>query len=622
MSAVAQNQPRTQYASLYVGDLDSSITEAVLYEVFNAVGPVASIRVCRDSLSRRSLGYAYVNFHSVPDAERALQSLNYSPIKGRPCRIMWANRDPTLRRTGAGNVFVKSLDKTIDNKALYDTFSLFGNILSCKVAQDINGKSLGYGFVHFEAEESAKAAIEKLNGMLLGEKQVYVGEFKKNNERGDENPKIFTNIYIKHIPDSITEERLTEMFSQYGNVTSTLMSEDAKNRRFAFVNYELPEEAARAVEGMHAKDVRTEEEKAAYEEAQKIRREQRRAAKAKAEEETTGQSDDIADDDSEANLPEGEVPESVLYVGRAQSKTERIKMLKKQYEAKHGSKPSPESTEGCNLYVKNLSEDVDDEKLREMFAPFGTITSALVKIDPQTNASRCFGFVCFSSQEEATRAVTEMHLKLVNSKPLYVGLHEKKEQRIERIQKLQSRFGAPGFGAPRGFMNQPFGQPGSVYFGSQPGMPRPMGTPFPGQMQPGMRPGMPPMGMPPRPGMSGPVPGMPYPGMPAPQMRGPAGMMGKGGPVGPVPVPQQVMPRPDAPLTAAALAAAPAGVQKQMIGEKLFPLVARSHPDLAGKVTGMILEMDNSELLILLESEAQLQQKINEALKVLQSGKN
>lgn len=177
---MSSQTPTQSYASasLYVGDLAPEATEGQLFDVFRNVGPVASIRVCRDAVTKRSLGYAYINFHNVADAERAIEQLNFSPILNRPCRIMWSLRDPAKRKSGVGNIFIKNLDKSITNAALYDTFSVFGHILSCKVEVDPSGVSKGYGYVHFETQEEADQAIAKVNGMQMADKIVFVGPFQ------------------------------------------------------------------------------------------------------------------------------------------------------------------------------------------------------------------------------------------------------------------------------------------------------------------------------------------------------------------------------------------------------------------------------------------------------------
>ena len=96
------------------------------------------------------------------------------------------------------------------------------------------------------------------------------------------------------------------------------------------------------------------------------------------------------------------------------------------------------------------------------------------------------------------------------------------------------------------------------------------------------------------------------PGGPRP-MGGPMGGPPGGPPMGP---PQEI--------NASTLAAAPPEQQKQLLGERLFPLIQNVEPQLAGKITGMLLEMDNGELLNLLESPDALNAKIMEALSVLQ----
>uniref|UniRef100_A0A8C9LLB2 RRM domain-containing protein n=1 Tax=Piliocolobus tephrosceles TaxID=591936 RepID=A0A8C9LLB2_9PRIM len=167
---------------------------------------------------------------------------------------MWSHRDPSLRKSGAGNIFVKNLDKSIDNKALFDTFSMFGNILSCKVATDEYGKSKSYGFIHYEDEESAKEAIEKVNGILLGTKNVYVGPFIKKSERAPTDTK-FTNLYVKNFPDSVTESQLKMLFSPYGEITSMIIKSDNKNRRFCFINYAEADHAKNAMNNLNGKKI-------------------------------------------------------------------------------------------------------------------------------------------------------------------------------------------------------------------------------------------------------------------------------------------------------------------------------------------------------------------------------
>ena len=237
-----------QFASLYVGDVNQDVTEAILYEIFNAVGPVASIRVCRDSVTRKSLGYAYVNYHNVSDAERALDTLNYSQIKGRACRIMWSHRDPAMRKAGSGNIFVKNLDTNIDNKALYDTFSLFGNILSCKVAADENGKSKGYGFVHYQEPEDAAKAISSLNGLQVANKRIKVSYSRPNTADIKD-----TNLYVGNVPQGVSEADLERLFGQHGSLLTKKLLRDqgGKNKGIAFVRFSKKSESEAAIAHLH-----------------------------------------------------------------------------------------------------------------------------------------------------------------------------------------------------------------------------------------------------------------------------------------------------------------------------------------------------------------------------------
>ncbi|KAL8487551.1 hypothetical protein ACS0TY_024018 [Phlomoides rotata] len=371
-----------QTTSLYVGDLDFNVTDSQLYDLFNQVGQVVSVRVCRDASTRRSLGYGYVNYNNAQDAVRAMELLNFTPLNSKTIRVMYSHRDPSIRKSGTANIFIKNLDKTIDNKALHDTFSSFGNILSCKIATDMNGQSKGYGFVQFDSAEAAQSAIDKLNGMLINDKQVYVGHFLRKQERdtSHSNPK-FNNVFVKNLAESTTDDELKTIFGEYGTITSAVVMRDSdgKSRCFGFVNFENADDAAKAVEALNGKSFNDKE----------------------------------------------------WYVGKAQKKTEREQELKSRFE--QTAREVVDKFQGVNLYVKNLDDTIDDDKLKELFSEFGTITSCKVMRDPN-GISRGSGFVAFSTPEEASRALSEMNMKMVISKPLYVALAQRKEERRARLQ--------------------------------------------------------------------------------------------------------------------------------------------------------------------------------------------
>ncbi|RWW43031.1 hypothetical protein BHE74_00051360 [Ensete ventricosum] len=237
--------------SLYVGDLQASVTDAQVYDLFSQIAPVVSVRVCRDVNTRRSLGYAYVNYSNPVD--------------------------------------------------------------------DASGQSKGYGFVQFDQEEAAQNAINKLNGMLVNDKPVFVGPFLRKQERENSLDKKFSNVFVKNLSESTTREDLEKVFGKYGKITSAVVmkKDDGKSRCFGFVNFENPDDAAQAVQELNGQEFGGEE----------------------------------------------------WYVGRALKKSEREQELKEIFDQRE--KDTVDKYQGLNLYLKNLDASIGDDKLRELFSGFG-----------------------------------------------------------------------------------------------------------------------------------------------------------------------------------------------------------------------------------------------------------
>jgi polyadenylate-binding protein len=444
----------------------------------------------------------------------------------------------------------------------------------------------------------------------------------------------FTNVFVKNFPEEWDEAKLSEVFGAHGEISSIaiMTKDDGKGKGFGFVAYKTPEAAESAVEAMNEKELE-------------------------------GSGD----------------PPRKIFVGRAQKKAERQAELRRKYEEAKNERM--QRYQGVNLYVKNLADNVDDETLDKEFSTFGEISSAKVMRD-EANRSKGFGFVCFTDPEHATRAVTEMNNHMLNGKPLYVALAQRKEDRkahlaTQYMQRLASMrmhtSGMPGQmsygGMPGHFVGAQqqtgaYGQAGRGAFmaqtmggaqiraqqaqrwnmmqqGGYPPQQRPAYGMSGGGMQqqymaraqvPQRAPNVPqhmirgqhqsqfigqrtvgPSIMPPR-MVNNAANGRAPNGMPRPPL-GPQAYGANKQPYGRLP---PSMPGSD-PLTTGMLSSATVAEQKQMLGEHIFPIVQSLYPEEAGKVTGMLLEMDNSELLGMLEDNSLMHTKVSEAVNVLRN---
>jgi len=308
-----------------------------------------------------------------------------------------------------------------------------------------------------------------------------------------------------------------------------------------------------------------------------------------------------------------------------------------------------------------LDDSVDSDELRRNFEQHGVIASAKVMMD-DSGRSKGFGFVCFEKPDDATKAVVEMNNRMLNGKPLYVALAQRKEDRKAQLasqymqrmatMRMQGATGMPVYAQPnaagfyvqggvpqrgqyvsnamptqmRGNMQRWNGGLGNAGYGGMPGYvvqqgqfghrggaPRQQGG-RPQQYQTGVRPQQN------RP-IGGPVVGgqqqnrqqpIQQQGKPIQQgqayyqqiTQGRQHMQG-------APVQQEDL--------ASKLSAASPQEQKQILGEQLYPRISEiAKPDQVGKITGMMLEMENSELIVLLENPELLQSRVHEASSVLQ----
>jgi RNA recognition motif-containing protein len=102
-----------------------------------------------------------------------------------------------------------------------------------------------------------------------------------------------------------------------------------------------------------------------------------------------------------------------------------------------------------NIYVSNLSFNIQDEDLREFFTPYGEVTSAKIINDRETGRSRGFGFVEMSDDAAAKKAIAELDGGDVEGRAIKVMEAKPKEDKPRSNNPFRSGNGGGGGGYNR-----------------------------------------------------------------------------------------------------------------------------------------------------------------------------
>ena len=365
----------SQKTILFISELPDNLLDTELNDFFSQYkADIYMIQIDRNQkmhdLFNSRKPKATIYFRSHAKAQEAREQLNMRRVKGKALNIMWHERDNSIRYNNEANLFVKGISQNANPRDIYELFSKYGEIISCKICEDEDGNLLGYGYINYYNLESAEKAILNLNKKPFMDSELEVQHFKKMNERFKA-PSENKSIYIKNIPNSIHNvEELKKVFSKFGKISWGEIYQDSVDRQYAILDFDTAESANKAKEGMNDKKL-------------------------------------------------NESDESGLYVDFLQKKSERKRML----TTKIGDINNKLNQEykNCNLYVKNLPYELTEDKMKEIFSKCGEVKSVKIsqfllvtKVkDKFVNyvSSHGFGYVCYTSEEGAKKAIAEFNGK-------------------------------------------------------------------------------------------------------------------------------------------------------------------------------------------------------------------
>uniref|UniRef100_A0A0K8TQX3 Putative apoptosis-promoting rna-binding protein tia-1/tiar rrm superfamily n=1 Tax=Tabanus bromius TaxID=304241 RepID=A0A0K8TQX3_TABBR len=263
----------TQPKTLYVGNLDQSVSEDLLVALFNQMGTVKSCKIIREPGNDP---YAFIEFTSHQSATTALTAMNKRLFLDKEIKVNWATSPGNQPKTDTSthhHIFVGDLSPEIETETLREAFAPFGEISNCRIVRDPQTmKSKGYAFVSFVKKAEAENAIQAMNGQWLGSRSIRTNWSTRKPPAPREQTKpgaksgrpTFEEVYNQTSPTNttvycggfpanvISEELMHKHFSKFGQIQDVRVFKD---KGYAFIKFTSKEPATHAIENTHNMEV-------------------------------------------------------------------------------------------------------------------------------------------------------------------------------------------------------------------------------------------------------------------------------------------------------------------------------------------------------------------------------
>jgi len=261
--------------TLYVGNLDASVTEELILALFSQIGPVKGCKIIREPGNDP---YCFVEFQHHHAASAALTAMNKRLCMGKEMKVNWATSPGGAPKQDTSNhhhIFVGDLSPEIDTETLKNAFAPFGELSDCRVVRDpTTNKSKGYGFCSFVRKVDAQSAIEQMAGQWLGSRSIRTnwatrkppsvtggggggvgggraGQALEYEEVFSQSSPHNCTVYVGGVTSG-DEAALRRAFSNFGRIMEVRYFKD---KGYAFVRYDNKESACNAIVALHGAEI-------------------------------------------------------------------------------------------------------------------------------------------------------------------------------------------------------------------------------------------------------------------------------------------------------------------------------------------------------------------------------